>query len=70
MLLWQGRGRGGLVLMGVGTMVIGLVRGVSMRLGGLLATGMGEIRLGIRGEVGDGSMSPCFSDFLFLLINY
>jgi hypothetical protein len=53
MLLWQGRGQGGLVLMGVlGMMVIGLVRGVSMRLGGLLVIGMGGIRLGIRGEVG------------------
>jgi hypothetical protein len=33
-------------------MGIGSVRGVSMRLGGLLATGIGRIRLGIRGEVG------------------
>jgi hypothetical protein len=51
-LLWQGRGQGGLVLMGVGMMVIGSARGVSMRLGGLLGIGMGGIRLGIRGEVG------------------
>jgi hypothetical protein len=52
MLLWQGRGQGGLVLMGVGMMVIGSARGVSMRLGGLWVIGMGGIRLGIRGEVG------------------
>jgi hypothetical protein len=50
-LSWEeGQGRIGLILR-VGMMVIGLVRGVSMRLGGLLV-GMGGIRLGIRGEVG------------------
>lgn len=41
------------MILRVGMMVIGLVRGASMRLGGLLATGMGGIRLGIRGEVWD-----------------
>lgn len=50
------------------TMGVGLVRGVSMRLGGLLVVlevGMGGIRLGIRG---DGMVC----DFLLLLtfINY
>jgi hypothetical protein len=42
-----------------GMMVIGLVRGVSMRLGGLLGV-MGEIRLEIRGD-------EMIFDFLFLL---
>jgi hypothetical protein len=41
-------------------MGIGSVRGVSMRLGGLLVTVMGGIRLGIRGD-------EMYSDFLFLL---
>jgi hypothetical protein len=47
------------VRVGIGTILrvrmmgIGSVRGVSMRLGGLLVTGMGGIRLGIRGEVRD-----------------
>ena len=71
--MWEGRGQGrtGLISrveVGMTTMGVGLVRGVSMRLGGLLVVlevGMGGIRLGIRG---DGMVC----DFLLLLtfINY
>jgi hypothetical protein len=43
---------------------------VSMRLGGLLVIGMGGIRLGIRGEVGDESTSPCFPISCSYFINY
>jgi hypothetical protein len=50
-------------------MGIGLVRGASMRLGGLLVIGMEGIRLGIRGEVRWDEMR-CFpiSCSYFLLI--
>ena len=66
--MWEGRGQGrtGLISrveVGMTMMGVGLVRGVSMRLGGLLVVlevGMGGIHLGIRG---DGM--AC--DFLLLL---